>query len=331
MTLIVTQSEWDESCCQTPVTCPDHLILDDFEELMGVPPEVGQGYCRGMELLPGVWLNFWQRQFNRDLIIKVPAHNHPIQISIFLSGFIYFDGVHPNLGGMRSYFSGSGISPAYIEKYQGEEHALIVNIEIEPELLDTFFTGGQYGADTLEQLVKGEDWKVAFYPTVTAKIQAIAQQLWHPPYHGTAKRLYLQGKVFELLAIYLSLIEADQQKPSNRPFKLSTIDRIYHARDILLANLEHPPSVIELAQQVGVSASTLQRQFRQLFGQTVVGYLTDQRMNLAEQVLRQGNCTVVEIATLVGYSNPAHFAAAFKRKFGITPSECILGRMTVSR
>ncbi len=232
---------------------------------------------------------------------------------------------------MRSYFSGSGISPAYIEKYQGKEQSSIVNIEIQPELLNAFFTGGPYSADTLEQLVKGEEWKVSFYPTVTATMQLLAHQLWNPPYRGVAKRLYLQGKVFELLAVYLSLIEADQRQPINRLSRLPTIDRIYQARDILLANLEHPPSVMELAQQVGVSASTLQRQFRQLFGQTVVGYLTDQRMNLAEQLLRQGNCTVVEIATLVGYSNPAHFAAAFKRKFGITPSECMLGRMTVSR
>ncbi len=82
MTLIVTQAEWDDLCLQAPATCPDNLALDDFEDLMGVPTDIGQGYCRGMELLPGVWLNFWQREFNQDVIIKAPAHNHPIQISI---------------------------------------------------------------------------------------------------------------------------------------------------------------------------------------------------------------------------------------------------------
>jgi AraC-like DNA-binding protein len=159
---------------------------------------------------------------------------------------------------------------------------------------------------------------------------SLAQQLWNPPYRGTAKHLYLQGKVFELLAMQLDLV-AEEKNSKNAQLKRSTIDRIHQARDIVLANLEHPPSVIELAQQVEVSASTLQRKFRELFGKTVFAYLTDQRMDLAEQLLRQRNCTVVEIATMVGYSNPAHFAAAFKRRFGITPSECMMGRMIVSR
>ena len=87
--------------------------------------------------------------------------------------------------------------------------------------------------------------------------------------------------------------------------------------------------MLELAQQVGVSDRTLQRGFRELFGTTVFGYLTEQRMELAEQWLRQGNFTVTEIATMAGYSNPGHFAAAFKRQFGITPRECLLGKMSV--
>ncbi|MDM9381639.1 hypothetical protein QUB80_13100 [Chlorogloeopsis sp. ULAP01] len=42
--------------------------------------------------------------------MKMPAHDHPIQFMIFLSGVTYFDDVHPRvIGGTHSYFSGSGI------------------------------------------------------------------------------------------------------------------------------------------------------------------------------------------------------------------------------
>ncbi len=50
------------------------------------------------------------------------------------------------------------------------------------------------------------------------------------------------------------------------------------------------------------------------------------RMEQAERWLREPDCTVAEVANRVGYANPAQFAAAFKRQFGITPSDCILGR-----
>ncbi|WP_289500410.1 helix-turn-helix transcriptional regulator [Gloeocapsopsis sp. IPPAS B-1203] len=63
-----------------------------------------------------------------------------------------------------------------------------------------------------------------------------------------------------------------------------------------------------------------------MFQTTVVGYLTQQRLEQAERLLRQGDCTVAEVATLVGYGHLGHFATAFKRRFGMTPSQCLAGR-----
>nr|WP_238718512.1 AraC family transcriptional regulator [Petrachloros mirabilis] len=209
---------------------------------------------------------------------------------------------------------------------------ITVGIEFEPDWLAAFLqTDPQYSSDIEKLLFKGEDWKVSFYPTVTPAMRSLAQQMCNAPYRGAVRRMYLQAKVFELLAMQLDWLNGNQSKPSDRQLKPTTIDRVYHAREVLLANLEYPPSVLELAQQVGVSDRTLQRGFRELFGKTVFGYLTEQRMKLAEQGLRQGNCTIAEIATMAGYSNPGHFAAAFKRKFGITPRECLLGKMSVLR
>ncbi|QYO64496.1 hypothetical protein [Leptolyngbya sp. 7M] len=108
MTLILTQSDWEELCQQTSIL-PDNLVLDDFEEFMGVPEPIGHGYSRGMELSPGLWLSFLDREFHQDWILKTPIHDHSIQIGVFLSGLLYFDEVYPNLGGRCSYFSGSGI------------------------------------------------------------------------------------------------------------------------------------------------------------------------------------------------------------------------------
>jgi len=76
-----------------------------------------------------------------------------------------------------------------------------------------------------------------------------------------------------------------------------------------------------------VSDRTLQKGFKALFGVTPFAYLTRQRMNQAERLLRQPNRTVAEVANIVGYTNPAQFAAAFKRQFGITPSECLGGKI----
>jgi AraC family transcriptional regulator, transcriptional activator of the genes for pyochelin and ferripyochelin receptors len=70
----------------------------------------------------------------------------------------------------------------------------------------------------------------------------------------------------------------------------------------------------------------LKQGFRQLFGTTMFGYLHDYRMEMARNLLLEGNMSITTVANTVGYSHLRHFSAAFKRKFGITPGKCRLGK-----
>lgn len=325
MTLILNESDWDELHEHAPVACPDNLVLDEFEELTGVPEILGRGYSRVLDLLPGVWLSFSDFNVRQDFVAKVPVHDHPIQIGVFLSGMLYFDEVHPNLGGDRSYFSGSGISPAYLEIHRAGEYLTCVNIEIDPGVFKALMMEQPHQSNVLKPLFKEEDWKESFYPIVTPAIRAIALQMWNAPYRGELKRLYLQAKVMELLVIYLDLI-ADKPKQTHVPgLKPETIARLHQAKEILAQQLAHPPSLSKLAQQVGVSDRTLQRGFREVFDTTVFGYLHTRRMEKAEQLLRNRQMRVSEVAHAVGYSHLGHFTEAFKRAFGITPKQCQMG------
>lgn len=92
--------------------------------------------------------------------------------------------------------------------------------------------------------------------------------------------------------------------------KRDTIAKIYYAKEILQARLENPPLLSELAQQVGVSETTLQKGFQMQFGTTVFGYLTNQRMEQAYQLLKNSALTVAEVANIVGYFHLGHFAVA---------------------
>ena len=98
-------------------------------------------------------------------------------------------------------------------------------------------------------------------------------------------------------------------------------------KDILTTQLENPSSLLELAQQVGVSDRTLQRGFQELFGTTVFCYLRNLCMEQAEQLLRHQQMRVSAVAPAVGYCHLGHFTEAFKRKFGITPKQCQRGKV----
>ncbi len=200
---------------------------------------------------------------------------------------------------------------------------MIVNVEFEPAWVDSM-VGAEMTTGLKALLWRGTDWKASFYPTVTPQMRSLAQQIWNAPYQGTAQRMYLQAKAWELLAMQIAAITADQVVAPARPgLKSDTIARLHHARELLTAHLEHPPLLSDVARQVGVSDRTLRRGFQELFGTTPLGYLTQQRMHRARQLLQTGEWTVAEVTRMVGYGHLGHFATAFKQVFGMNPRQCL--------
>jgi AraC-like DNA-binding protein len=228
--------------------------------------------------------------------------------------------------------SGSGIQRELWGKSSGNLLEVDVGIQMPSDRLVMFFpdASGQLPPE-LNFLVKNNDWQTLIYPKSTPEIQQLVRQIINCPYQGFTKRLYLQGKVTELISSQLISVLRDRDSlPPPTRLKPQTIAKIHHAKEILLRDLENPPSSIELAQQISISDRTLRRGFQELFGTTVFGYLTQQRAIKAERLLRDGKMTVAEVANRVGYSHLGCFAAAFKRQFGITPSQCGMGKKIVS-
>lgn len=326
MPLTLNPTDWDELHPPNPLNTTGHLAQEGWQ-VEGVSGSLGRGHSREIELTPGISLDCSDRLFYQDLMRKVPAHPHQVQCSVMLTGREHSDR-YPTFGDGRGYFSGSGMSPSFTEQIEGSQRQIELHIHLLPDVFAAFYKDLTGVNDSLlKLLLKTEDWKASFFPPVTAAAQRLAQQIWQAPFWGPTQRLYLQAKVFDLLELQLQPMLTDVNLIRLAPGrKADTIARIYHAQEILQSRLEQPPGFLELARLVGVSDRTLRRSFQDLFGTTVVGYLTQQRMQQAEQHLRAGDCTVAEVANQVGYAHLGHFAAGFKRQFGITPSQCMAGR-----
>ena len=326
MTLLLSEADYTElsqsSSASAPSSCRSR---DDYEVSCWLPASLGRGCTRCLELSSGVWLDLIDKEFSQPWALQVPEHDHLVQFTLMLSGVVDYDGVYPTLGEGIGYLSGSGLSPGYVARYGRSRHIRGINIHLRPDVVESFLTAS---SPALRQsLLKTNDWKVAWFPPVTPAMQAVAQQMLQCPFDGAARRLYLQAKVFELLAFQIDALQADQgEKAPALALKPSTVDCIYQARAILTNQIENPPSMTELAQQVGLCDRTLRRGFRELFGTSVIGYLTQQRLNQAANLLRQGDYTIAEVATSVGYTHLGHFAAAFRKQFGMSPKECLASK-----
>ncbi|TVP63379.1 MAG: helix-turn-helix domain-containing protein [Nodularia sp. (in: Bacteria)] len=325
MTIKLKITDYQEFWAEANQNNPPKPGLNSLGIIQEIPRQLGTGYVQTIEVYPHLWLSILDNEYHDNVLFQIPEWHHSLHFSFLLAGTITTQ--HGGqLGGGYSCISGSGVQPKMNLNFTKSRY-LGLEVHISPDLLATFFPDetGEI-PQLLRFLTKGNDWQTLLYPEITTAVQGVVQQIISCPYRETMKRMYLQTKVLELIRLQLFPILAEQdQLPESPRLKPDTINRIHHAREILLASLENPPSLLELAQIVGVSDRTLKRGFPQLFGTTVLSYLTDKRMNLAQQLLCQGNTTVAEVANKIGYSNLGHFAAVFKRKFGILPSQCLAG------
>jgi AraC-like DNA-binding protein len=92
-----------------------------------------------------------------------------------------------------------------------------------------------------------------------------------------------------------------------------------------LARIHRQPgedwTIEALAAAAGMSRSLFAERFSALLGIAPARYLTQWRMRLAAVWLKNENMTVVEVANRLGYASDAAFSRAFKRFFGMTPSD----------
>lgn len=95
---------------------------------------------------------------------------------------------------------------------------------------------------------------------------------------------------------------------------------IAQAQDILRSRYAEPVNIEELAHQLGISARSFNRRFRNATGINPNLYLQQQRLNTARELLRTSNLSITEVANAVGYSDSDYFSRRFRNAMKQTPS-----------
>lgn len=154
---------------------------------------------------------------------------------------------------------------------------------------------------------------------ITRQLKAIIAEINQTDQPSYIRRIYLEGKILELLSLQLRdsrLRPAEDTRPAPANNDLQKLEA---ARQLLETNIKNPYSLIELAKKSGLNDFKLKKGFKETYGQTVFGYLAELRMQKAQKLLQKG-LPVSEVADAVGYKNAQHFTVAFKKRFGLLPS-----------
>ena len=92
------------------------------------------------------------------------------------------------------------------------------------------------------------------------------------------------------------------------------------ARDLADRRYAEPLDLDVLAAEAGVSKYHFLRCFASVYGMTPARYVSERRIERAQDLLRATNLTVTEICMLVGFASLGSFSARFTDLVGMTPS-----------
>lgn len=308
----------------------ERVQQNTYETIFNLPRQIGAGGERIIYLRSGLCLILREAELCQPIRIENPhGERFPLVSKFHLSGNsrVLTPGI-PEVN--EDYEEIAGCNYLYylpdlveFEEWRSQESIQVVMVIMDLDCLREFGLEDDGLPEPLQQFAKGELFK-RFHQSLgltTMAMRQVLQQILQCPYHGIMQQMYLESKALELLALQLTQSVVHPSLREGSTLKAKEIERLYHAREILVQDLENPPALTELAHQVGISDRKLKRGFRQLFGNTVFGYLHDYRLEQARQLLEQDSMTVTEVCYAIGFANRGYFAAAFRRKFGHNPGE----------
>lgn len=148
------------------------------------------------------------------------------------------------------------------------------------------------------------------------------EKLMANPYDGHRRLMYAEAKACEILCAVLNQWQAYADADGTAGvFSARDLRLIEKARDIMLADMTHVPTIPALARAVGTNTSKLKRGFKFLYGKTVFEFGHSHRMDHALRLLMDSRMPVNEIAAAVGYQHQTSFTASFREHFGFAPKE----------
>ncbi len=117
----------------------------------------------------------------------------------------------------------------------------------------------------------------------------------------------------------LALLHADPRFATmlfdfSEPWKIDILD-------FMEKNYMYDFTLSDLAHYTGRSLAAFKRDFSKVSSLTPEKWLIGRRLDAAYELIRRGGMRIADVCSSVGFKNQSHFSSAFKKRFGLSPSE----------
>jgi len=162
---------------------------------------------------------------------------------------------------------------------------------------------------------------------IDIQLQLLLNSIYYNPFEGALDNLFIQSKILECIFLeFKDLVEINPFKTNNVKLDSKDIEAIKKAKDILIKNLQNPPSIVELAKKVRINEFKLKIGFKKVFNDTPYNILLDYKLELAQKLLKNSDMNIEEIGKYIGYKHSPNFTKAFIKKYKVRPMDLMKKR-----
>ena len=131
---------------------------------------------------------------------------------------------------------------------------------------------------------------------------------------------YLQIFIIKSLRL-LDSLEENKKADLGALFKATPLTQIGEVKSYLDENFKEKINVEELCFIFNTNKTTLTKEFKRLFGHTIIDYVNMKRIEYTKTMLKRGDMSLTEIADTMNLSSVHYLTALFKKQEKMTPTE----------
>ena len=118
---------------------------------------------------------------------------------------------------------------------------------------------------------------------------------------------------------YAKLVADQKQSRLQTESPTAENNHVSHCKDYIFTHLHGKLTVHEIADAIGLEENYLSALFKRYENVTLSSYITNEKINLAKNLLMYSRYSFIEISNYLGFSSQSHFGQVFKKITGTTP------------
>lgn len=287
-----------------------------------------KGQVDDIKINENIYLTKQKIDIKKDFKVRSNSKIDGVVININLKGSASYDSLVTDykINSREGMTTSSLMNHEYGDEFFSKDTALnSVNIILKKEFLQENFLSLDFMDKYLQKLEEQYCNKV-LNQHINYKANLLAYDIYNSPFRGEMQKIFLHSKVLEIIHSEFEYFLKDKHMDTKIHFSNYDKEALYRAKEILIKNMQNPPSIIELAKIVKLNEFKLKIGFKNLFETTPYKFLCDYRMEKAKYLLENSDMNVSEIANEIGYKYVHNFSKTFIQKYKIKPKDVMKSR-----